>query len=216
MIAIHKTSAGPSSLQAYAAKGYRFDEHVSFTGIKQEIRNALCTEQGFLCCYCMSRISPGSESMQIAHIQNQKAWPELDCQYSNMMGSCASKDSCNQRQKNHDLKYSPTDHAHPIQHWINYSKEGVISSEDRDFDQDLNRWLNLNSNRLFFPQNRAAIYKSVVMALQKVSSFEEKKQKARSLLHFWKSKKNGEFREYYGVAIWLLEKKLSQWEMTNA
>lgn len=214
MIPIQK-QLGPKSLQEYAANGYHYDEHTSFTDIKQEIRKHLCEEQGYICCYCMRRINPAAESMQIAHIKNQADHINLDCQYSNMLGSCSCGDTCNQKQKNHDIKYSPADPAHSILELIEYDKDGTIKSTDADFNIDLNLHLNLNSAKLFIKQNRAAIYASICKEMKKVTSFAEKKAKARRLLEFWKSRADGKLREYCGVAIWYLEKQLHRWDSSH-
>lgn len=222
MISI-RLSDGPASLQGYAARENHYDEHPSFTPIKQDIRECLCSEQGYICGYCMSRIEPDADSMQIAHIVSQATSRAAEkkqgitkyrkeCQYKNMLGSCSSACSCNQAQKDHDLKFSPTDLTHPIQRLICFDQDGTISSADTEFDNELNQWLKLNSEEMFFKQNRAAIYHAVVKELRRVSSFDEKKSKAKRLLNLWKSRNNnGKLQEYCGVAIWLLEKKLTQW-----
>lgn len=214
MIPIQKNS-GPRRLQEYAAKGYHYDEHTSFTDIKQEIREHLCEEQGYICCYCMKRIQPNQDSMQIAHVKNQTDHRNLDCQYSNMLGSCSCASTCNQKQKEHDLKYSPEDFTHSIMNLIEFESDGTIRSNDSDFDRELNLNLNLNSESQFLKQNRKYIYKSVRDKLKKVSSFDKKKAKAHRLLDLWKSRADGKLREYCGVAIWYLEKQLQRWDSSH-
>lgn len=214
MIPIQKNS-GPRSLQEYAANGYHYDEHTSFTDIKQEIREHLCEEQGYICCYCMRRINPDARSMQIAHIENQADHRDLDCQYSNMLGSCSCGETCNQKQKEHDLKYSPEDDSHSILDFILFETDGTIKSTDPEFDIELEQILNLNSASQYLKQNRAEIYKRVKNELKKTLSFNEKKAKAHRLLDFWQSRADGKLREYCGVAIWYLEKQLQRWDSSH-
>ena len=147
MINIKKTH-GPASLQTYAANGYRYDEHQFFLLLKQEIRECLCDEQGYICCYCMRRIEPNGDSMQIAHMKNQEEHQDLDCQYSNMLGSCSCMETCNQKQKQHDLKFYPTDINHSMQMLIHFDSNGTISATDTEFNDELNKWLNLNSAKM--------------------------------------------------------------------
>jgi uncharacterized protein (TIGR02646 family) len=203
--------AGPDSLREYAAKGYHYDEHVSFTPIKQEIRDSLCVEQGYLCCFCMNRIEPDMNSMQIAHIKNQADYLDIDCNYNNHMGSCSSRKSCNATQRNRDLKFDLIDSTHPIKYHIAFDCNGTISSSDAEFEIQINDWLMLNSKQMFLKQNRSEIYKSVIHELDKVSNFGEKKKKAARLLEHWKSRDAGKLRPFCGVAVWILEKKISQW-----
>src|SRR5271154_1540480 len=48
---------------------YRSDPFATYEGYsgKDELREALAREQGFLCCYCMSRISANERDMKIEH-----------------------------------------------------------------------------------------------------------------------------------------------------
>ena len=176
MIKIDKKQ-GPASLITYAAAGNRYDAHTSFSAIKKEIRDALCKEQGYICCFCMRRIEPNEHSTQIAHIQNQAAHQLEDCEYKNFMGSCSTSNTCNAAQKNRDLKYNPTDKIHPIENFIRYEPDGKIISDDLEFNEQINKWLNLKFHLL--EKNRSAIYRSINELLKKAKSFDNKKNIAK-------------------------------------
>lgn len=212
MISIHKTTPGPRSLSEYAAQGGHYDQDSKFSSIKQKIREALCFEQGFICCYCMKRIEPSPNIMQIAHIKSQSRHPELDCSYSNMIGSCSCSETCNQKQADHDLKLNPTDPNHPVENYIRYETDGTIISDDNEINKEINEYLNLNSEMQLLKRNREEIFKRVLTELKKVQHNKKRIRKAQELLALWSKPDRGELREYCGIAIWLLKKKLQQWE----
>ena len=55
---------------------------------KDDIRKNLVQEQNELCAYCMSKISAESAKMKIEHFKCQSCFPELELEYSNMLGCC--------------------------------------------------------------------------------------------------------------------------------
>ena len=214
MISIQKNNPGPRSLIEHAARGGHYDQGSNFSTIKQTIREALCEEQGFICCYCMKRIEPTPNKMQIAHIKSQSSHPDLDCSYSNMMGSCPCNETCNQKQEDRDLKLNPTDLSHPVENYIRYEADGTIVSDDNEIDKEINDYLNLNSKAQLLKRNREEIIKRVLKDLNAVQR-NKRIKKAQDLLAFWSAFDGGERREYCGAAIWLLKKKLHKWTGNN-
>ena len=211
MISIHKNTPGPRSLTEYAASGGHYDQGSNFSNIKNDIRKALCEEQGFICCYCMRLIEPSPNGMQIAHIKSQSHHPDLDCSYTNMMGSCSCNETCNQKQKDYDLRINPTDLSHPVEELIRYESDGTILSDDAEINEELNLYLNLNSTKQFLKQDRCEILNSVKRELKR-TPFSQRIDKAKSLLSFWSSKNDDKYREYCGIAIWFLNERLNKWE----
>lgn len=55
---------------------------------KEAIRRALLLEQGYLCCYCGSRIGEVKDDCHIEHLLTQKARKDLALDFANMLGSC--------------------------------------------------------------------------------------------------------------------------------
>lgn len=55
---------------------------------KEAIRRALLLEQGYICCYCGSRIGEVKADCHVEHLLTQKARPDLALDFANMLGSC--------------------------------------------------------------------------------------------------------------------------------
>ena len=197
---------GPDSLQEHAAKGYHYDEHARFARIKQEIREHLCEEQGYICCFCMRRIKANRDSIQVAHIHNQAEFSALDCKFSNMLGSCADPKTCNQAQKNRDLKFSPSDLWHNIEDKILYDTDGTIHSIDSEFEKQITCWLDLNQYLL--RRNREEIYKRIRLLWRNAKNFQNKQDELRKNFEFWQSSTSGKKQEYCGVALYFIRQKL--------
>jgi len=69
---------------------YRKGDDASFANLpshlKQTLKDRLLQEQGYLCCYCMQRIS--SESMRMEHFRCQARYPEQQLDYENLLAVC--------------------------------------------------------------------------------------------------------------------------------
>jgi uncharacterized protein (TIGR02646 family) len=80
----------PKSLRLHRQKSVsNYDNYAE----KDDLRRALLEEQGYLCCYCMSRIqTPTQDKMKIEHFQSQHEFPELQLNFNNLLASC--KGSC--------------------------------------------------------------------------------------------------------------------------
>lgn len=55
------------------------------------LRKALISEQGRICCYCMTRIS--ERSSHIEHFFPKEQFPEMDLDYHNLLASCNGEGS---------------------------------------------------------------------------------------------------------------------------
>ncbi|NES01326.1 MAG: TIGR02646 family protein, partial [Symploca sp. SIO1B1] len=70
---------------------------------KRDVYAALLQEQGYLCCYCMIRITNSNNSAQagnedsdpchIEHLKPQEKFPQLDLDYNNLLASCKAEQS---------------------------------------------------------------------------------------------------------------------------
>ncbi len=80
-----KKGREPDSLLAHRKKS-----HANYDNFKEkdDLRDSLMKEQGYICCYCMQRIAPNAEKMKIEHRQSQKRHPELQLDYQNLLASC--------------------------------------------------------------------------------------------------------------------------------
>ena len=116
---------------------------------KDALRNALVSEQRGLCCYCMGRIR--SDSMKVEHWRCQSRFSGEQLDYGNLLGACRggegqhrSRQHCDTRKGDSDLRWNPADQSHQIEALIYYEADGAIRSSDAVFDGQLEDVLNLN------------------------------------------------------------------------
>lgn len=123
--------------------------------VKHDIDAALLIEQGWLCAYCMSRIT--SATMHIEHYHAQHAGAddddELSVRYDNMLAVCGGgegnprpQQTCDKHRGNEPLTVDPRREDHIRS--ITYKSDGTISSLNSDINKDLNVTLNLNMRQL--------------------------------------------------------------------
>ena len=153
----------PTSLQEYRNKARgREDGYGGYEGYreKDELRESLIHEQGFLCCYCCLEIT--KDSMRIEHWIPQAKCSDLALVYSNMLAACCggkdgTKDErhCDVSKGDREIKYSPADPAHAIESKISYYSNGEIRSSCREFDRQIEDVLNLNNEDLMSHRKKA-------------------------------------------------------------
>jgi uncharacterized protein (TIGR02646 family) len=64
-----------------------WDSFSGSSGIKQRLHQALMAEQGYICCYCGTRIS-GQRDSHIEHFRPRYRYPGEAFKYSNLLASC--------------------------------------------------------------------------------------------------------------------------------
>ena len=134
--------------------GHRAAAHSDFDNYraKDELRQALVTEQRGLCCYCMGRIRPEPASMKIEHWRCQARYPDVQLDYRNLLGACLGSQGrperlqhCDTRKGDGDLRWNPAEPSHRIETRIRYELDGSIRAvDDEDFDAQMEDVLNLN------------------------------------------------------------------------
>lgn len=205
----------PRALTAYRAQpDVRYDGDASFTPVKEQTRQQLVTEQGYLCAYCMSRIYPTHDQMKIEHWHCQEQHPNEQLNYNNMLGSCLGNEgqppklqTCDTRKGNAALKYNPANPQHHIDSQVKYQR-GKITSDDVEFDIQLNQVLNLNHPRLI--QNRNNVTLAISRWFGNKTGSRTVGQLQKELNEWLLPDSNGALREYCGVAIYLLNKRLNR------
>ena len=183
---------------------------------KDELRNALVTEQRGLCCYCMGRIDPEPASMKIEHWMCQQHYQGEQLEYRNLLGAClgghgkpARLQHCDTRKGDSDLEWNPADPAHHIQTRIRYEPDGSIRSDDPEFCGQLNDVLNLNLPVL--KNNRKAVY-AAVLEWWKRQRRRNEGRVSRERLEREQTRYDagvGELTPYVQVAVWLLDQRLA-------
>lgn len=201
---------------------------------KKELKESLLKEQGYLCAYCMSRIS--MDTMKVEHwspqhsdTEQEKISPEakerlrmLSIDYKNMLAVCMGNEGhprtehhCDTQKGNVHLLYNPSD---PMDHdrlKIFYLRSGQIQSEDAAFcaqlggkGQNDRGVLNLNCQKLL--NNRLNVIRDIEKALQKLPQ-RASKGKISAILKQWQEPDSlGMLKEYAGVAVYFLTKRLQK------
>lgn len=203
---------------------------VAYSDIPHDLKTALnislLKEQDFLCAYCMSRIS--EENMSIEHwdprhpdtqgatlsAQEKEKYRQLEIDYKNMLAVCPGNEGrppreqhCDTQKANKTLLYNPSCPSHYAKLRISYLITGEIKSEDTKFCKELDDVLNLNCEKL--KNNRKAVISRVISELNRLSR-NASRNKIQPILDNWRSTDSeGKKKEYAGVAIYFLEKRLS-------
>lgn len=211
MLLINKGNA-PDSLLKYKKEKYAYYNGFKY---KDDIRKSLLIEQGYLCAYCMRRIS--ITEMKIEHyIPGEEPTDEGSLEYSNMLGCCKGKikgvkvGTCDSSRGDTKLTVDPLNQSSIDQ--ITYEKStGRILSINPDINRDLDVTLNLNSKEHLLKENRKAALNALFSELSKLSS--RGKLNARVLEkirdNYAGVDKYGQKQEYSGIIIWYLNKKLN-------
>lgn len=195
---------------------YRVQADSTYNGadsvIKKDIREGLLSEQGFLCAYCMGRIS--IDNMKIEHwaCQSNPNTSALQLTYSNLLGCCMGNEknppksqTCDTKKGNSSIKYSPSNPIDGIGSKIDFLPNGVVFSDDCQFDQEINDVLNLNFARLV--SNRLAVIKAIQTVLFK-SKGNLTKQRLTNLINNVSSRDGGnKLQPFFEVKVRYLRKK---------
>ncbi len=197
---------------------YKKQRHAYFDGFreKDDIRKKLLEEQGYLCAYCMRRID--IRHMKIEHWYPENELEEIErLDYRNMLASCTGHidgtngkkaDTCDAAKKGKVIVVNPQDKS--TLRTIKYRSSGEIYSEDKVINGDINETLNLNSKEHLLILNRKQLLRQVIAEL---SDMQNKGIWGKRILERVKQKymeKDGMGRkkEYAGVAIWYIDRKL--------
>ncbi len=178
---------------------------------KDALREALVSEQRGLCCYCMGRIRPDANEMKIEHWRCQARYPDEQLNYRNLLGACPGGEGrpppfqhCDTRKGDDDLRWNPADSAHAIEAWVRYRLDGAIESDDKTFNVQLDKTLNLNL--AFLKNNRKGVLDAVLRWWRG-----QPKPVPRGRIERQRDKYtagNGELAPYCQVAVWWLQRKL--------
>ncbi|WP_392341099.1 retron system putative HNH endonuclease [uncultured Shewanella sp.] len=204
-------SREPKSLLQYRNNVDAIYDGPNFTPVKSDIRESLLKEQGYLCAYCMRRIS--INRMKIEHFLCQKSNPDEQLNYSNLLGCCEggegsrpAEQTCDTKKGSKVLTFSPV--TLTINTLITYSSSGLIESTHKQFSIELNDVLNLNKIRL--KENRAAAQEGIEELLNSRAGKRSKAELKIMIDKYINVSADGKFKEYYGCIIFYLRKKHSK------
>jgi len=182
---------------------YRLTSGVEYAAIP-ELRKALLIEQGYICGYCMKRIS---DNGRIEHIKCRERYPEHKLDYNNMIICCSGETGadfhCDRKKENRDISFTPFD-TNFIDTVSYATKSGKIKSSNTNWNDELNNVLNLNFKIL--QNNRKQVIDAICLYLNKKGWTNT--QLISQLLKWQSFDNEHKLKEYCGVVIWFLQKKL--------
>lgn len=201
----------PRLLTQYRSSGGEYDGS-NFTPVKDAIRESLLEEQGYLCAYCMARITV--DTMKVEHWACQSNNSALNLDYNNLLGCCMgsqgerpNNQTCDTRKGAQALKYNPSRPQDHINQIIKYDGQGKIYSTDKVFSAQINTVLNLNKIRLV--SNRSHLLDILRLKLSCKTGKRRTKAEIRRILNEQMIINiNGHLKEYCGLIQHYLTSKL--------
>lgn len=187
---------------------------------KNIIKESLLNEQGYLCAYCMQRITMKDATIEHYIAQNSKELPideSLSIAYSNMLAVCGGNVGtgrrkneliCDKHRGNTALTVNPMD-EHSIEK-ISYKADGTIYSDDENIQKDIDETLNLNCEAVLLKQNRKSVLDAVKRNIFQKSQNTISERQLRNMLMKMQQKENEKYLPFIGIAIWYLKKKLAR------
>ncbi|WP_256366769.1 retron system putative HNH endonuclease [Anabaena sp. UHCC 0187] len=174
----------------------------------------MLTEQGYICCYCMRRIS--EENMEIEHWEPQSKYPELQINYKNLLASCSgnrgskkNNQHCNPKKGDAEITINPADFSKNCENQIRYSSTGKIFSDDENINTDLNEILNLNYQTLI-DNRKIALHTVITVLNRKFPNKTWSKESLKKTLEELSSKDaEGKYSPYCQYIFWYLNKRLN-------
>ena len=176
-----------------------------------ELKNALLDEQGYLCAYCMQRIS--EDTMKVEHIKPRSKNKELNFEYKNLVACCKggegySKDMQHCDTKKDDREISIDVFSDADIGTISYSSHtGEIKSSNTEYNKDINDILNLNCS--YLKRQRISVLNAAIEALGKNLDWKNSRIKKQCDKYLNKDKE-GMYKPYCGIVLWFLGKKLAK------
>lgn len=213
-----KKGEEPKSLTAY--KKDKFAYYDGYTE-KDEIRENLMKDQGYLCGYCMRRIQ-NIKDVKIEHMVTQSSLqeePRKALDYRIMLGVCYGNEksgrkkeclTCDAHRGAKEIYVNPYDESSIGQ--IKYRSEGYITSDNEQIKTTLEDTLNLNYDGpdAYLVQNRKEVLdacKKKLIELQKTGKWT--KGNVQKILNLYtQPDEEGKNIPYSGIAIWYLQNKL--------
>lgn len=220
MITIKKGQE-PRSLTIFKAKGgEKFDNLDAKT--KEDIREALLKEQGFLCAYCMRRIGRDKnedgyyKDVKIEHIKPRSITQQsadrkerlLELDFNNLVAVCNGITNgvthCDTSKENQTIAIHPCNSN--VEDSISYGlKDGEIKSNNEQWNDDLNNEKKLNLNFSTIKLNRISALEGIKESLKKDQNWSSS-HLSRKLNDLEQSPKK---MPYIGIIKYYLRKKIS-------
>jgi len=172
------------------------------------LRKQLLEEQGYICCYCMSRID--CDNSKIEHFRPQTKNRDVQIDYQNLFIACSGGEGLKSKEQFCDTKKGESELKHidllssmKSVKYLKGAKNISISSTNKSIDKEMNDILNLNVNVL--GRNRREVYDRVIKNLKSRGYTTASIQK---VLNYYQTQHYGKFEPYCEMVIYFLTKKL--------
>jgi uncharacterized protein (TIGR02646 family) len=192
---------------------HRLKPHSDYDNYKEKdnLRQTLLKEQGYICCYCMQRIN--MDKMKIEHWHPQSKLPDKQLDYKNILGACMGNEGqpehlqhCDTQKGDKIITINPTNEN--CESFIKFSVSGKISSDNELVNKDLNETLNLNQETL--RKNREAVLDEAIKSFQKRHAGQWTREILEREISRWSSSNNGVYKPYCQIVVYYFQKKLSR------
>lgn len=202
------------------------------TGEEKPLKNALLKEQGYLCAYCLGRISlelneQNKPKIEVEHFMSQELEPTLSITYRNLLGVCngasitypekeqmhhCDKTKGDEGKMNGKVRLFKLDpRSINCEKLIKYDLMGKIMAvnEDALVNDDLNKVLNLNNKAL--QTARKAVLDTAKNKMIKEKPVQQwNKAFLQKHIDEWLSLKEGRFPRYCMIAVWFLQELMNK------
>jgi uncharacterized protein (TIGR02646 family) len=184
-------------------KAYRETKGATFRAI-DELQLALLEDQGYLCCYCMSRIS--KDKMKVEHWKPRR-YKNLVLDFNNLFAACkgdfCTDKHCDTKKDEDEIILHPADPTNNCEAIIDYSLTTGKLIYPEAYKKDIESILNLNNKIL--TSNRLAVLKAVISVLhiKKYNNAFIQKQ----ITKFESTDDDGKFEPFCQIILKLLYKK---------
>ncbi|MDY5738287.1 MAG: retron system putative HNH endonuclease [Candidatus Onthomorpha sp.] len=176
-----------------------------------ELKNALLDEQGYLCAYCMQRIS--EDTMKVEHIKPRSKNKELNFEYKNLVACCKGGEGYSEDRQHCDTKKGNTEISIDVFNdddikTISYSsRTGEIKSSSTEYNKDINDILNLNCS--YLKRQRISVLNAAIEALGKNLDWKNSRIK-KEYDKYLNKDKEGKYKPYCGIVLWFLGRKFAK------
>jgi uncharacterized protein (TIGR02646 family) len=204
---IKKSSEEPHELLEYRKSA---GKDASWNGFpdKAIVRDRQMEEQGFLCCYCMRRIS--EKNVKIEHYHCRSKHPNEQLTWGNLLAACKGGEggnvrTCDTKKEDDDLAIDPQNQSHIAS--LRYLPDGEIKSRNfPKFDIDINETLNLNT--LYLKQLRVEASDGFIKATEKRLGKGRTWSEANLIKELERIRSRIPLYEFTGVCEYWLERKI--------
>lgn len=177
---------------------------------RKRLREQLMQEQGYICCYCMKKIS--IENSHIEHFWPKTFFPEIDLDYHNMFASCngdgtlLEDEHCGHKKEDwwRENMVSPTDAE--VEKMFRYSADGRIHSVQRrpttNIAQEMIIYMGLDSFHL--ERNR----RQAIEASEYFDEDDYSDDDIRGFIDYYSNKDDGSYVPYCMAIVDCLKERI--------